>query len=127
MGGKVARAQAGIGFVLSCGVTRGLGLQFVELQELIEGSKGGSFDGGGTALEGGEGAGRVVAQRTAHHGVCVGGAAVGDHVLDHLGFETTEAGETPTGLAISSTMNCSWVLVGWKVRWCSATNSSNSS
>jgi hypothetical protein len=38
------------------------------------------------------------AQGGDHHGVGVGGAAVGDHVLDQLGFEAAGAGETPAGL-----------------------------
>ncbi|MGA3026884.1 MAG: hypothetical protein ABSF98_19165 [Bryobacteraceae bacterium] len=92
------QAEAGIGFVSSGGVAGGTGLKSAERQELIEGAEGGSLEGGGVALQGGEGAGRVVAQGGGHHGVGIGGVAVGDHVRDEPGFQTTDAGEAPAGL-----------------------------
>ena len=110
-----------------CGFARGLGSQFAECQELLQGSKAGSLDGRGVELQGEEGPGGVVDQRGGEDGVGIGEVGEADHLLDHGGFETADAGQTPAGLTISSTRNCSWVLVGAKVRWYSAINSSNSS
>jgi hypothetical protein len=92
------RAPAGIGFVSSGGIAGGAGLQPAEGQELIEGAESGSLEGGGVALQGGEGAGGVVAQGGDHHGVGIGGVAVGDHVRDEPDFQATNAGEAPAGL-----------------------------
>jgi hypothetical protein len=92
------RAPAGIGFVSSGGIAGGAGLQPAEGQELIEGAESGSLEGGGVALQGGEGAGGVVAQGGDHHGVGIGGVAVGDHVRDEPDFQTADAGEAPAGV-----------------------------
>jgi hypothetical protein len=87
-----------IGFVLPGGVAGGLGLQFAAGLELFHGPIAGSLGGRGVALEDKEGTGHVVQQEAPEGAFVVGRGVAGGHIVDHVGFDAADAGETPVGL-----------------------------
>jgi len=83
---------------LSGGVAGGLRLQLAAGLELFHGAIAGALGCRGVALEDKEGTGVVIQQQATEGAFVVGRGVAGGHVVDHVGFDAADAGETPVGL-----------------------------